>query len=182
MASKSSAGERRQRIRDEFWATEDAWTGEDEKGWFRAPRTIPLVLALIASKELSGNTDPTRVYLELIARQIDGGVVEIEHEADHAFAAGYEGARATRTWQERMRLLEKLGFIKIKAIGNHTFKYVLIVHPTTAIHCLKEQGKIPQKLWDAYRDRQIQTKEPSYSERQLLVPSKVVPMEKRKQA
>jgi hypothetical protein len=179
MAGNTNATERRQKLREEFWPNEHAWTGADEKGWFRAPRTTPLVLALMSSKELSGNSDPTRVYMELMARQIDGGIVEIESEASHAFAAGYEGTRAIRTWQERMRTLERMGFIKIKAIGNQLFKYVLIVHPTTAVGRLRNDGKVPDKWWDAYRDRQIQIKEPSFDEHQRLDQVVTMPLPKR---
>jgi hypothetical protein len=182
MAGKTGAADRRQKLREEFWPREDAWTGEDEKGWFRAPRTLPLVLALLGDKQLTKGCNPAGVYLELIARQIDAGVVTIESEADHAYAAGYVGPRALRTWQERMRLLEKLGFIKVKAIGNQPFKHVLIVHPTKAIHHLQKTGKINPHWWDAYRDRQIQTKEASYQERLdagiAAEENKVVPLKK----
>jgi len=122
------------------------------------------------------------VYLELVARQIDAGVVTIDSEVDHAFAAGYVGLRALRTWQERMRLLEKLGFSKVKAIGNQPFKHVLIVHPTKAIDQLRQNEKINARWWDAYRDRQIHTTEASYQERldagKAAANSKVVPLKK----
>jgi hypothetical protein len=81
-----------------------------------------------------------------------------------------------------MRLLEKLGFIRIKAIGNQPFKHVLIVHPSKAVNHLQQMGKINPRWWDAYRDRQIQTKEASYRERldagKATEDSKVVPMKK----
>jgi hypothetical protein len=136
---------------------------------------MPLILQLIDSKDLSGSLAPSKVYLELLARHVDNGLVEMVHEVDHAYAAGYEGTRAVRSWQERMRILEKLGFIKAKQIGNQRYKYVVIVHPIVAIHNLLEKGKIPKPWWDAYRDRQIQTKEPSYNERYKPTP-KVVPL------
>jgi hypothetical protein len=56
-------------------------------------------------------------------------------------------------------------FHKTKQIGNQRYKYVLLIHPTVAIQKLFEQGKVPKSWWDAYRDRQIQTKEPSFEER-----------------
>ena len=75
-------------MRKEFWDGEDAWTGMDEKGWFKAPRTIPLIMTLLGSKSIRGKTDPTQVYLELLSRHVDGGVIEMAHEGEHAFAAG----------------------------------------------------------------------------------------------
>ena len=44
---------KRERIRQQLFPDEDPWTGEGEKGWFRAPRTLPLVLELLCSKELA---------------------------------------------------------------------------------------------------------------------------------
>src|SRR3990167_2408679 len=94
---RTSGSARRRAARQEFWPTETAWTGDTEKGWFRSPRTLPLLLALIASKKVSGNTDPTRVYLELLARHFDEGVVQMAADEDHAFAAGYSGDRGVRS-------------------------------------------------------------------------------------
>lgn len=166
VAQKKTRGyQQRGKWRWEFWSREEAWTGEDEKGWFRAPRTLPLVLQLLGSKQLSGNIDPSSVYLELLARHIDNGVVEMAHEADHAFAAGYVGSRAVRTWQERMKILENLGFIRTKKIGNQRFKYVLIVHPTVAIQRLYETKRISTQWWETYRARQIETKEALFEDR-----------------
>lgn len=176
---KTAGAERREKLRKEYWPDDEAWTGENEKGWFRAPRTLPLVLELLVSKELSGNYDPTRVYLELLARQIDGGVIEMTQEAEHAYAAGYFGTRAVRTWQERMNILEKNGFIKTRQIGNQRYRYVLLVHPTVAIQRLRDSGKISDLWWDTYRARQIETKEALYEDRQKTrLSSKVVPIDR----
>lgn len=179
-----SKNDRRSRIREQFWPDADAWTGgEHDKGWFKSPRTLPLILALLRSKELSGTADPTAVYLELLSRQFGDGVVEIQNEAEHAYAAGYNSSRAIRTWQEQMRLLERLGFIKVKGIGKHAFKYVLIVHPATAINALHETARIPADWWDAYCDRRLQTKELSYAERQAArARSKIRTIEKAESA
>jgi hypothetical protein len=163
--NRTAGGDRREKLRSEFWPHEDAWTGDNEYGWFFAPRTLPLVLGLLSSKEISGNVDPTNVYLELVARHIDGGVVEMLSPADHAYASGYDGQRGIRSWQERMRLLEKLGFIKTKKIGNQLFRYVLLVHPTAAIHHLRDEKKISDHWWNTYRARQIETKETFYENR-----------------
>ncbi len=163
---KNSASLRREQRRAEFWPGADVWTGEGEKGFFIAPRTLPLIVMLLDSKKLSGRLDLGKVYLELWARHIDNGVIEITSEAAHAYAAGYSGSRAVRTWRERMKVLEKIGFIKIQSIGNEHYKYVLLVHPTTAVRRLYEENLISPEWWKAYRDRQIDTKEASYEERE----------------
>ncbi len=167
MSQKSGAAARREQIAKQFWPKEDLWTGDNEKGWFASPRTLPLIVALLASKSISPRKqNPSSVYLELLSRQLGEGVVEMVHEADHAFASGYEGQRAVRTWHERMKLLEQIGFIKIEKVGNR-FKYVGIIHPTTAIQKLRDKGKVPENWWKAYVTRKAETKEPTYEQREL---------------
>jgi len=171
---KTKASKRREKIRKEFWASEDPWTGENEKGWFRAPRTLPLLLGLIGSKELSGKYDPTRVYLELLARHIDGGVIEMSTDEDHSYSAGYQSNRSVRSWQERMKVLEKIGLIKTKQIGNQAYKYVFLVHPTSVIKRLHDENKISQRWWDTYRARQMETGEAPFEERMKMMAKKVI--------
>jgi len=57
-------------------------------GWFKGPRTLPLILAFLSDEKLTAGRDTSRVHLELMARHMDGGVIEIGNEADHAYAAG----------------------------------------------------------------------------------------------
>jgi hypothetical protein len=148
---------------------------------------LPLVLSLIRDKSLTvegkklpRKGDPTSVYLELLSHQFGDGIIEIHSPADHAFAAGYTSPRgAKRTWEEHMRWLEALGFIKTKKIGLNPYRYVLIVHPSTAIYELDQKGLVSKEWMDAYRDRCLATKELSYSPRQALRKrSKIQPIEK----
>src|SRR5437870_5052588 len=108
---QTAGSNRRAQWKERYWPDEVAWSGTGN-GWFKGPRTLPLVLSLLSRKDLTAGRDVSRVYLELMARHMDGGVVEIGNEGDHAYAAGYTGNRAIRTWCERMHLLENLGFIK----------------------------------------------------------------------
>jgi hypothetical protein len=178
MSQKSGVAARREELRRQYWPDEDLWTGENEKGWFPAPRTLPLILGLLSSKHISQKKDPSSVYLDLLSRQRGEGIIEMGHEAEHAFAAGYEGKRAMRTWQERMKILEDNGFIRTVEVGNQRYKYVAIVHPTTAIQRLRDNQKIPDKWWNAYIARKIETKEPTHEQRlkKKEAAEKVVPM------
>jgi len=81
------------------------------------------------------------------------GVVELLHEEDHAFAAGYSSVRA---WRDRMKVLIDAGFIKATTTGNRKFAKVLLVHPERAMKRLWESGKIQDDLWQAYRNRAIE--------------------------
>jgi hypothetical protein len=167
MADKSGVAKRREEIRVQHFAKEDLWTGEGEKGWFSVPRTLPLVLALLSSKEISKKHDPSSVYLELLSRQRGEGVIEMGHETEHAFASGYVGSRAVRTWLERMKILEDNGFIRTLQVGNQRYKYVAIVHPTTAVQQLRNKKKVDENWWNAYLANKRESKEPTFEQREL---------------
>lgn len=144
-----------------------AWLGPDERGYFCAPRTLPLLGSLLRSKEISGKNDPSRVYVELLSRHMGEGVVEMTSEEEHAYAAGYQGAtHALRSWREGMRILGDAGFIKSKAKGNLSYGTVLLVHPAVAVARLHKDKRIPERWWTTYRNRQIEVKEPSGEELQ----------------
>lgn len=157
--AKHVSTEKRELIKTEYWDKEEGWTGMNEVGWFKAPRTLPNLLNILASKSLSGNKNPSSTYLELLSRHVDSGLIEMVSEADHAYGAGYSGPRAIRTWQERMKILEDLGFIKSKKIGNQQYRFVLLVHPTKIVEQLKKTKKVPAAWFEAYRARAIETKE-----------------------
>jgi hypothetical protein len=178
MAEKTGLAARREEIRKRYWPKEDLWTGEKEIGWFPSPRTLPLILSLLSSKQVSAKKNPSSVYLDLLSRQRGEGVIEMGHEGEHAFASGYEGRRAVRTWQERMKTLEDNGFIKTVESGNQRFKYVAIVHPTIAVQHLRDSKKVPEKWWNAYIARKFETKEATHEQREKKKASaqKVVPL------
>lgn len=162
---KSGPQERRELYKAEHWPDEIAWTGEKpEKGWFRAPRTLSMVCALLGTKKVSGTKNPTSVYLELLSRHRDTGVIEMVSEGEHSYAAGYMTSRGIRTWQEHMKLLEDLDFIKFKSAGNQKYKFVLLIHPSIVVKRLHDRGLVDSKWWDMYRSIQIETKESRYEE------------------
>jgi hypothetical protein len=155
---QTPGADRRAQLKERYWPKEHAWDGSGS-GWFKGPRTLPLVLALLTQKGLTGGHDVSRVYLELLSRHMDGGVVEIGNESDHAYAAGYTGSRAVRTWHERMRLLEELGFIKSRHVGNQRYRLVLLVDPLSAVADLRRHNRVAEPWWEAYLLRLMETKE-----------------------
>jgi hypothetical protein len=155
---QTPGAERRAQHKERFWKDEESFNGTGS-GWFKSPRTLPLILALLSQKQLTGGRDVARVYLELLSRHMDGGVIEIGNEADHAYAAGYAGTRAIRTWSERMQLLEKLGFIKTKKVGGQRYKLVLLTDPVNAVASLYRQRRVPEAWFEAYSLRLLETKE-----------------------
>jgi hypothetical protein len=155
-----AAARRRQQLRDEFFEGEPAYLGPQEgSGFFCAPRSLPLVLNLLRLRTISGQKDPSAVYLELLSRHMGEGLVEMTLEDEHAFAAGYTGTRAVRSWRDRMRILEDCGFIRGMKKGSR-YWYVLLRHPAVALDELRASGRVPDEWWDAYRARRIETKEP----------------------
>ncbi len=185
---KTRSHELRDEVRNKIWPDEDAWTGENEVGFFQAPRTLPLILVLLSMKAVSGKLNPSRVYLELWARHMGGGIIEMKHEGDHAYAAGYTSRRGVRTWRDNMALLEANGFIKTKKAGNQQYKYVFLVHPTAVVEKLKRQDKVDSHWLETYELRQLETKERTFAERvkakkeAVKAAQKVVPMTPQKAA
>lgn len=161
-----AAEKRRNELREEFWPDRRAWEGPAEVGYFCAPRTLPLILRALSDRPVSGDKDPGSVYLELMARHMGQGVIEMTHEEDHAFAAGYKSGRATRTWRDRMKVLERAGFIEASGSSPRKYARVLLVHPSIAMRKLRDAGKIHDDLWEAYRARQIEAQEPSAADLQ----------------
>lgn len=160
--TRTTAATRREKIRQEYWPAEIPWY--PKSGYFSAPRTLPLILSVLRSKKLSGRADPSSAYLELLARHLDGGVVEMVQEEDHAFYAGYVGTRAERTWRERMQLLVKHGFIKTEPRGNNTYGTVLLVHPGIVLEALHGKKLIDDRLWKTYQLRRLETREAAAAE------------------
>jgi hypothetical protein len=159
------ANARRERLRKEHWPNELVyWTGPGEQGFFCAPRTLPLIIKLLDSKSVSGNLALGGVYLDLLARHIGQGVVEMGPEDEHAYASGYESNRSVRSWRDRMTALEELGFICTAVKGGLRFGFVLLVHPAVAVMNLRALGKVPDAWWAAYRAMQIEYKEPLVEE------------------
>lgn len=155
---QTAGSERRAVLKNQYWPDENEWAGTGS-GWFKAPRTLPLILALLSHKQMTAGRDVSRVYIELLARHMDCGVIEVGNEADHAYAAGYTGTRAIRTWHERMQILENLGFIKSTRVGNQRYRLVLVVDPLHAVAELRAKGRVPDAWWEAYRLRLLETKE-----------------------
>jgi hypothetical protein len=153
--AKTKADLKRELLREEFWPEHQGsvWGGPAEKGYWCAPRVLPLFLDLAASKSVVGDLDCSKVYLELLSRDFGQGVVEILDEEEHAFCAGYRGKRAKRTWQERIRRLEGSGFIQVQPKGNRTIGYVLIIHPYKVATELRNAGKVDDLWWQLFKQK-----------------------------
>ena len=165
MAVKGVADQRRDKLREKHWPNETPWrgAGSGEKGWFSAPRTLPLLLSIMKEKAVSRRKGEIgRVCVELFSRQRGQGVVEMESPDIHAYACGFRGARGVRTWSELMAMLEKAGFIKSKSGNGRRFDIVLIVHPVVVVKRLED--RIPEALLNTYHSRQVSAGERTYEQ------------------
>jgi hypothetical protein len=153
--ARTKADERRELLRDSLWPGqgESVWAGPAERGYWCAPRVLSLLLNIASDKRIVGELDCSSAYVDLLSRDFGQGVVEILDEEEHAYCAGYTGRRARRTWQERMKGLEKAGFIKLMPRLNRAIGYVLIVHPYKVAADLRRAGKIDDQWWQLFSQR-----------------------------
>jgi hypothetical protein len=150
---------KREQLRDNLWPGSDEliWKRSTNKGFTTIPRLLPLVMHLIG--ELSPKGNPANVYLELWSRGFDEGLVTISDESSCAYAAGYAGNRAVRTWREHIFRLKELGFIDTKKEGNREVAFVLLYNPLLVCARLKASGqKVPEEWWTAFVHRALEIK------------------------
>ncbi len=147
--------ERRADMRDELWpgSADEVWWRKTNDGFTTIPRILPLMTVLLRHLTKNERGDSTSVYMELWARAYDEGYLQINNQLDDVYASGYTGSRALRTWQERMRLLEDHGFIKIKPNGAQEFGHVLLINPLLVAARVKNDGRTPDEWWAAFRSR-----------------------------
>jgi len=105
----------------------DLWLRNDRTGFATLPRSMPIIGTI-----MDGMTKGKRVsstYLDLWCRVMDEMFVQLQSPAGMAFAAGFEGERAVRTWRERMRWLQDNGFIDIKPGAFGDMSYAILLNP-----------------------------------------------------
>ena len=135
-----SAADRRKRLRDNLWPNldeNDLWLRKSRVGFTTIPRTITLIGRIL--DQMSGKGTPTSgTYLALWCWVFDEGFVEIRSSRELAYESGFAGPRAEATWRNRMRKLEALGIIAIKAGLAGEFQYILMYDPIKVISKLYE--------------------------------------------
>lgn len=173
-AKANAISKKRTELREAYWPGEPAWAAE--KPFFQAPRTLPMILTLLGTKKVSGNLDPRLVYVELFARHMGDGIIELSHEEDHAYAAGYTGTSAVRRWRERIQVLQKRGFIRTRGSGLRAFTHVLLRPPAIVVEELRMAGLVEDAWYKAYQDLQLRYGEPlAVSEEQKKRAAATVP-------
>lgn len=146
---KLKPAERRIKLRDRLWPGSEKliWHRLDNDGYITIPKLLSHICALL--KELATN-DPTRVYIDLWCRSFDEAIIEKIDEDEAAFASGYVGTRAKRTWTEHIYQLERLGFIKIEPDGNSPIGHILVVNPLLVVDELRKKKRVSDEWWNSY--------------------------------
>ncbi len=128
-------------LRRKFWPTvedTDLWLRNERQGFATVPRTLPMICCIM--DDLSKGKPLSSTYLSLWCHVLDEMFLEIQSPAGMAFASGFDGERAVRTWRDRMSILKELGFICSKDGVNGEFSYVLLLNPYHVIRRLKANG------------------------------------------
>jgi hypothetical protein len=160
----SKPAQKREELRETLWpgSQNRVWSRRGNVGWTTIPRLLPLAMQLI--RLLASKGDPSGVYMELWARSFDEGIVSITDESVCAYASGYTGTRAVRTWREHILTLAELGFIEYKPAGNREIGHILVLNPLLVCARLyhKKDRKIPEEWWTAFvtRANEVGTKIP----------------------
>jgi len=115
-------------------AEDELWDRSLYGGFTTLPKTLPYVARIM--DDLSKGFPLSQTYLALWCATWDNAFVRLNRPADLAFASGFAGERAERTWADRMRRLEALGFIKTKPSGASRLGFAFIPNPHAVIFAL----------------------------------------------
>jgi hypothetical protein len=129
--------------------TDDMLWSMSNDGWVAIPRLMPLMMSIM--DDLSGKGFPVgQTYLEMWSRiRIEESFLILNRPEEMAFHAGFEGQRALRTWKDRVRRLEDIGFITIQPGPLGDLSYVAFFNPYHIIKRAYLNKKIQEKKWQA---------------------------------
>jgi hypothetical protein len=134
IAKKQSA------LRDHLWpglAPEHLWTPKS-KGFTTIPKTMPLILKIM--DEMTKGTPVSSTYLTLWCATWDNNAfVTLGKSEDLANASGFGGQRGVYTWTTRMRKLQELHFIDIKAGKSGPMSNAIVFNPHYVIQWHHQQ-------------------------------------------
>lgn len=141
-----SASSKRLALRENFWPGFPPgllWLRTERTGFTTIPRVMPLIGRIV--DQLSGKGYPLySTYLALWCRVYDEAIIEIRNDRELAFESGFAGTRGEITWRTRMRKLQELGLVDIKAGLASDFQYVLLLNPIIVIAQIYSNKKLPE--------------------------------------
>lgn len=120
--------------RKKFWPElndEDLWLRKSKTGFITVPRCLPQIMAFIDA--LTKNTPASKTYLALWCRTFDEMIIRIQNPMILASESGFSGGRQLTTWNSRMELLEKFGFIKTAKGPTGPYEFVILLNPYAVV-------------------------------------------------
>nr|WP_194229706.1 hypothetical protein [Methylobacterium oryzae] len=147
-------------LRRKLWPDVDfkarLWHRNRNDGFVSVPRTLPLIICII--DELTKGAPAGLTYAELWCRSFDEMYVSLSKSKEMAFHSGFTGQRAERTWAEKIRRLDELGFISIKSGQAGPLSHALIYNPYHVIKKLYAEGHpgITNDRYNALMERAIE--------------------------
>lgn len=134
---------------EDLWIGKNLWigkSGQKKSGYSMVPRPMPIIFKIMDS--LSNGKPISSTFFALWCRdRYSTSFLRIDNPSVYALESGFSHSRKEYTWQLRMTILEKHGFIKSRE-GNHgKFSYVLIRNPFIAIKELYERGVVDKDLY-----------------------------------
>ncbi len=152
---REAMAKRRTELRSNLWPEvhpRQLWSSSRKRpGYTVVPRTMQLILtamdALSKGKSISGT------YFDLWCRALEEQFVSLNRPKEMAFYAGFNGERAERTWLDRIKILEQLGFLRIEDGSYGPYSYALVLNPYHVLFDLFEKGLLPKNYWNALVDR-----------------------------
>lgn len=114
-----------------------------------------MIASLLDTPPFGGKDNPGRLYVALWMYEFGDSFVEIGDPAQIALEAGYTTSRAERTFGERLELLSRLGFVRIRPLGLRPHGYVLLLNPHTVLWAIRarQPEAIPEYWWSAFEAR-----------------------------
>lgn len=126
-------------LRDHLWpgSAQYVWDRKAHKGFTTIPKTMPLIMRIM--DEMTKGAPVSSTYMTLWCSTWDNGFVQVIKPSEMAFASGFGGQRGEHTWATRMKKLEELQFISLKAGKAGPMTHALIHNPHLILRWHYEQ-------------------------------------------
>ncbi len=137
-------------LRSKLWPDlrdEELWSRSVYDGFTTIPRTMPIIMNII--DDLANGKRTSLTYLALWGKAFDEMYISLQNANELAFHSGFSGQRAVRSWKERMRALESLGFIRTASGTSGDLSHAVILNPHFVIRRLHD-SKTPGLTQAAY--------------------------------
>ena len=124
-------------LREKFWpdlTDEELWHHKEYDGFTSIPRTMPIIMNII--DDLTKGKPASMTYFSLWCKTFGEMYISLQNSDELAFHSGFTGQRAIRTWQDRMKSLADLGFVKVAAGPRGGLSHAAIPNPHLVIRRL----------------------------------------------